>query len=531
MLHFGCDSIEFPLLQAGLIVSAIEGHVQTVNLVPLGLGELLDKTFSMFRKHFWLFAGIMVLPQAMTVGIGILVQIYLSGIVMTQNPQTHQIGPESPAAAMRMVLIPVGSLIPHYIIYALALGATTFALSEVYLGRTTTIRESYRAVYRRVWRLLDVIFSVLVRSFGLFLLAIVLLTVMVGSVAAIFKIVPWIAIVVAIIAILGFIASGILLVMFLVRYCVAVPALVLENLKSRQALKRSVALTKGFLWRLLVVAVLMILITMTLVSIFQAPFGVAAFLIAAKGGKPGLWLTIPSLLLGGVAGIVTSPLLMISFAIAYYDLRVRKEGFDLQLMMSNLEASTTPGAAGQNQVREEELFEDTSVFGAVFLTFISGGIYLPIWFMTRRKAFNQLRSPEKLGIFLPLVPLAGFIANVCIPIVGSIRWGTLVEAENVLFPLHVFVWLVAVVIMVVQCFKARRMLLDHLAPRQEGMFSASIRFQYDDLFSRMATFFLGVFYLQHKINGLINRLTAIEGSQGEPVSSALMEPSLPTINS
>src|ERR1017187_3881850 len=260
--------------------------MQTVNLVPLGLGELLDKTFSTFRKHFWLFAGIMVLPQAMTVGIGILVQIYLSGIQMTQNPQTHQISPESSVAAMRMVLIPIGSLIPHYIIYALALGATTFALSEVYLGRTTTIRESYRAVYRRVWRLLDVIFSVLIRCFFLFILAGVLLGVMIGSVATIFKILPSVAMTVVIIGILGFIAMGISLVLFLVRYCVAVPALVLENLKSRQALKRSVALTKGYLWRLLVVSVLMILITMTLVSIFQARFSVAASLIPAKGGRP-----------------------------------------------------------------------------------------------------------------------------------------------------------------------------------------------------------------------------------------------------
>lgn len=505
--------------------------MQTVNLVPLGLGELLDKTFSTFRKNFWLFAGIMVLPQALMVGVGIVVQIYLSGIQMTQNPRTHQLSPASAAAAMRMGLISVGSLIPHYIIYALALGATTFALSEVYLGRTTTIRESYRAVYRRVWRVLYVIFSVLIRCFFLFILAGVLLGIMIGSIATIATIAPWVAIIVALIGILGFIAMGILLVIFLVRYCVAVPALVLENLKSRQALKRSVALTKGYLWRLLVVAVLMVLITMTLVSIFQAPFSVAAFLIAAKGGRPGLWLTIPSLLLGGLAGIVTSPLLMISFAIAYYDLRVRKEGFDLQLMMSNLEASTSQGAVDQNQVREKELFDDTSVFGAVLLTFLTGGIYLPIWFLTRRKAFNQLRSAEKLGIFPSLVALIGFIANVCIPIVGSIKWGTLVEGENVLFPLHVFAWFVAVVIMVVQCFKVRRMLLDHLAPRQEGMFSASIRFQYDDLFSRMATFFLGVFYLQYKINGLINRLTTSEGGQGEPVASALMEPSLPSINS
>ena len=37
------------------------------DLRPLSLGELLDRTFSYYRKHFLLFVGIMALPQALIV--------------------------------------------------------------------------------------------------------------------------------------------------------------------------------------------------------------------------------------------------------------------------------------------------------------------------------------------------------------------------------------------------------------------------------------------------------------------------------
>jgi hypothetical protein len=339
----------------------------------------------------------------------------------------------------------------------------------------------------------------------------------------------WVAALVGVVAILGFITAAILMVVYLVRYSVAVPALMLERLSPRQALKRSVALSKGYLWRLLVVAVLMTLISMTLVSLCQAPFSVAAILITVKGGRPGLWLTVPSVLLGGVGAVATSPLLMISFAIAYYDLRVRKEGFDLQLMMSNLETPAPPGAASLGQKKTEARLEDTSVLGAIVLSFLTAGIYQPIWFLTRRRALNNLHSKEKLGWGAPSVVLFLMLASICLPFVGSAKWGSWVQAENALGPLHPLILLVAGVILIVQCFKVRRILLDHLAPRQEGMFSASIRFQYDDSFSRMGTFFLGIFYLQYKINSLIDRLTADEDVPGEVVPPVLQELSLPPI--
>ena len=179
--------------------------------------------------------------------------------------------------------------------------------------------------------------TILIRTFGVFFLAGLLLVFCLALMGTLARSMVWVAILLGLALLVGFVITGILLIIFLVRYSVAVPALVLENLSARQALKRSVALTSGFLWRLLVVGVLTLLIRMVVVFLCQSPFAIAVMLVTVKGGYPSIWLSIPSMLVGGVCATATAPLFMIGFALAYYDLRVRKEGFDLQLMMSNLD--------------------------------------------------------------------------------------------------------------------------------------------------------------------------------------------------
>ena len=62
------------------------------------------------------------------------------------------------------------------------------------------------------------------------------------------------------------------------------------------------------------------------------------------------------------------------------------------------------------------------------------------------------------------------------------------------------------------------------------MFSASIRFQYEELLSRVGTFFLGIFYLQSKINGLLSQLAPDKGGEaGVAPVVAPVEP-LPPVN-
>jgi hypothetical protein len=501
----------------------------TVNLAPLSLGELLDQTFSYLRKHFWLFAGIMVAPEAVLVGLNLLMQIFLRPPRFV--PGTRVVPSAQMVAFMaRAGMSTLAILLAYYVVYALALGATTYALSEIHLGRTTTILESYRAVRRRLGRLINVTLTILIRTFGVFLLAGFVLAFSVALMGSLPRSFIWVAILLGLALLVGFVLTGILLIIFLVRYSVAVPALVLENLSARQALKRSVALTSGFLWRLLVVGVLTLLIRIVVVFLCQSPFAIAVMLVTVKGGYPSIWLSIPSMLVGGVCATATAPLFMIGFALAYYDLRVRKEGFDLQLMMSNLDEAQPQSAGAQPADKEYAPLADAGILGMCLLTLLTAGLYAPIWFLIRRRALNNLHSREKLEAWPVSVALAALVASLCLPLLGSLKWGSWVEVENAYPALHPAILLVAGLILIVQCFKVRRILLDHLAPRQETMFSAGIRMQHEELFSRMGTFFFGIFYLQHKINSMLDLFISSPGGREEMSAPASAMPVPPVIS-
>ena len=56
-------------------------------------------------------------------------------------------------------------------------------------------------------------------------------------------------------------------------------------------------------------------------------------------------LFVVELVAGFLTNSLVGPLLTIAFTLIYYDLRVRKEGFDLQLMMTSLGASPDPNQA------------------------------------------------------------------------------------------------------------------------------------------------------------------------------------------
>jgi len=501
----------------------------TVNLAPLSLGELLDQTFSYLRKHFWLFAGIMVAPEAVLVGLNLLMQIFLRPPRFV--PGTRVVPSAQMAAFMaRAGLSTLAILLAYYVVYALALGATTHALSEIHLGRATTILESYRAVRRRLGRLINVTLTILIRTFGVFLLAGCLLAFCLALMGSLPRSLVWATVLLGMTLLVGFVITGVLLIIFLVRYSVAVPALVLENLSARQALKRSVALTSGFLWRLLVVGVLTLLIRIVVVFLCQSPFSIAVLLVTVKGGYPSIWLSIPGMLVGGVCATATAPLFMIGFALAYYDLRVRKEGFDLQLMMSNLDEAQPQSAGAQSVDKEYAPLADAGIFGMCLLTLLTAGLYAPIWFLIRRRALNSLRSREKLRVLPIAAALAGLVTSLCLSILGRSRWGSWIASDNALLALARGISLVAGLTLVVQCFKVRRILLDHLAPRQEAMFSAGIRMQHEESFSRMGTFFFGIFYLQYKINSMLDRFISSPGGGEEMNTPASAMPVPPVIS-
>ena len=307
------------------------------DLRPLTLAELLDRAFGLYRRHFWLFVGIMALPSLAMLILSVGSQ-FLEGAATL--PAEQQPLPELNVALFFLVAFALlGAFLFYWVSYAVALGATTMAVSGIYADRPPTIAETYRATRGKVGRLAWLLILI-----GLRVLGLALLFVFAGGVGAGLSAIasPILAgLVVLIVMAVGF---GLFVWLFL-RYGVSVPAAVLEDNSASDAIARSIELTKGSLHRVFLLMVFTVIVTYAALMIFQVPFIFAAFFVGPET-PAGFWLNLVGVVTGSLASALTSPLAVVAMAVLYYDLRTRNEGLDLELLVAKLHEttpSTQPG--------------------------------------------------------------------------------------------------------------------------------------------------------------------------------------------
>ena len=123
------------------------------------------------------------------------------------------------------------------------------------------------------------------------------------------------------------------------RYSLAIPACVVENMKARQAIRRSIELAKGRGDASSCSALLVGVIKLGLVVLTQFFIFVAAF---KHRGQMGPGLLALSQIIGFFTNTFLGPIWAAGITLFYYDQRVRKEGFDIEWMMQA--AGLTPPA-------------------------------------------------------------------------------------------------------------------------------------------------------------------------------------------
>jgi hypothetical protein len=275
----------------------------TLDLRPLSLGELLDRTFFLYRRHFLLFFGIAAIPYSIFFVVNLLTALLP---LLARSAVSGQVQPAKIAS-----LAASGGLLGFIAIFAggvaflFSVGATVFAVSEIYTGRQTTIRESLSRVRGQT----GTIFGVMFLS-GLLMIA-------------------------------GFIALVIPGIYLMCRICVATPAALLEDLGASDSIRRSFGLTKSFAGRAFMIYLLYFAMVWGIIAVFQLPF---AFLMIAYAKQTQFLILWTVLMQIGnfIGGALVAPVSTIGFALFYYDLRVRKEAFDLQMMMQAIGADPAP---------------------------------------------------------------------------------------------------------------------------------------------------------------------------------------------
>ncbi len=318
--------------------------METDWLRPMSLGRILDRTFSLYRRYFLLLVGITA-PQAALVATVGLVTNRLS---MSQRAALSASGaPPDPVALMKVYATfwPVLLLLflVSWIVGIIAHGAATTAVSRVYLGKPTGAVDSFSRLKGRIGRLILVSLGIVIRILGFALLLGMGIGVLAGVGFSINRVAGTVLLFVSVVG------TIVVMIFILLRYLVAVPALIVEDSTAGQAISRSVTLMRGHRLRAVVILILMGVISYAALMLFQGPFIVFNVVATIRHSAPAPWI-LAGMALGQAVSIgLTAPLVLVAFVLLYFDLRIRKEAFDLQFMMSSLDhpmpAQDTPSPA------------------------------------------------------------------------------------------------------------------------------------------------------------------------------------------
>lgn len=277
------------------------------DLRPMTIGEVLDRMFRLYKDRFWLFAGIMCFPYL------ILFVVNATFGWLSRNPRAlAQTASGNPEAAMTAAFTVMGTallvIVVIFVVTGIGQAATTFAVSDLYLERPASIRGAFAHLRGHVLQILGVIF----------------VTGLIIGVGCIFLIIP-----------------GIILAC---RLGVSVPVAMLEDCGPGNAISRSMELTKGFAMQMFLIFVLVFVLSFGVSMALQIPFAILA--ATPRPHVLPLGLMMLQYALGFVGQVLVGPIGAIAFCLMYYNLRVRKEGFDVEHLMASLETGPTTGSAG-----------------------------------------------------------------------------------------------------------------------------------------------------------------------------------------
>lgn len=320
-------------------------------LRPMNASQVLDRTFYLYRTNFALFAGIAIIAPALTLLAG-LVQVWLLGIPATPDPT--KMDPEMIRLMLQDMLargavgMTVG-LAAYAVGYSIASGATVYAVSMLHLGKSTTIQEAYSRIKPLFGRILALVVRIFAVAAGPLMLAYAVLFGVMIFVLGKMKGGPDASTILGagvgfFVGFFGITGGLVWMVYIFCRYALAVPACTIENLPVKFSMIRSKFLTRGSMGRIFCVYLLTGLIAVAFKSVLQAPAYIGTGMFSMHGMHLNAgwlaWMYTAQF----IGTMLAGPISTIAMALLYYDQRVRKEAFDLQLMMDSLQPAVSTAA-------------------------------------------------------------------------------------------------------------------------------------------------------------------------------------------
>ena len=253
---------------------------------PMSVGQILDRAFVLYRNNFARFIAIIAIVQVPLNLLMVLVRNVMPHLAVSAEGGSPELMLPTMIGLWLLLLL----MIPAQ---QLSIGALAKCVSESYLGREATVGQVYRFVWPKLWRLLGA------------------------------------AILVALIVMAGCLLLIIPGIIFSVWYILTSQTIVIEDRGVTEAMTRSKSLIAGNFWKVLGLSAVIVLIAWIASGMIIAPGVIITMVIEPKDPLVSALIVQPFSLIGEV---LVAPIGAAAMILLYYDLRIRKEGFDLEML-------------------------------------------------------------------------------------------------------------------------------------------------------------------------------------------------------
>jgi hypothetical protein len=305
-------------------------------LSPMSAGDIIDRAVRLYKRNLFVLMRIVLGPSLVAYAGSILFSIGWRNFTLMRG--------DSRVATTMLLLIAGGLLwvVGEAAFYAV-LGASSRALVGLLAeGKPIRAREVYASVRERIWSLIGATFMIvlIVLAVSWFLIiAIGIVVMLVAAVAA--KLIPmgsgWLSTLVSILYMI--IMGGLLLLSFLLVYSrlVYVPQILMVERKGIfSAISRSFQLARGEMFRIAAVVIFWIYVAWSVWVMMAVPVEWYAYTagvdITPFNADVPLWYQIAKQTLTQLSEILIWPIAMLCFTLLYLNSRVRKEGYDIEVM-------------------------------------------------------------------------------------------------------------------------------------------------------------------------------------------------------
>lgn len=312
-------------------------------LTPMSAGDIIDRAVRLYRRNILAFLRIVFGPSLVA---------YLGTVMYYIGIRNFSLMRGDGRVLGSVALIVAGIAVwiaGKAAFYAVLGGASRSLVDHFFEGKPILARDAYRVVRQRFWSLIGAMLMVtlLLMGAGAILYFVVAIMLLVGIAAAsLFSGAPgWLqaTLSIAFTVVVGLVVLFVILLLY--SRVVYVPqVMMVEGKGVFNAISRSFSLAGRETWRIAALLLFWIYVAWSVWLMLYIP-------LAAVGAWFGIdpnpfnqdmpfWFTIAYQTIAQVSEILIAPIALLGFTLLYLDSRVRKEGFDVELLANRLMPAT-----------------------------------------------------------------------------------------------------------------------------------------------------------------------------------------------